>query len=88
MQLEERYGKGLPAERTMQRWFAKAGLYALKTRFNQVPSTFVQRVHDLWQIDAKEQLHLSDGTRACYLTIADQKSGCLLSSFVFPPLSY
>jgi hypothetical protein len=41
-------------------------------------------VHDIWQIDAKEQLHLSSGENVCYLTIVDEKPGCLLMAY-FPP---
>lgn len=41
-------------------------------------------VHNIWQVDAKEQLTLLDGQVACYLTIVDEKSGAALASPVFP----
>lgn len=39
--------------------------------------------HDTWQIDAKEQLRTLDGQAACYLTVSDEKTGCLLEANVF-----
>ncbi|MCH2043014.1 MAG: hypothetical protein MK212_02650 [Saprospiraceae bacterium] len=43
----------------------------------------VKEVHDEWQIDAKENLTLQDGSRACYLNIVDKKSGAVLASHCF-----
>jgi transposase len=79
----------LPSERTLQRWFKAEHLYQPKSVFpppaaikgtEQQPKV----VHDVWQIDAKEKLHLSSGEKACYLTVVDQYSGCLLKAVVFP----
>lgn len=39
--------------------------------------------HDTWQIDGKEQLRTLDGQAACYLTVSDEKTGCLLAANVF-----
>lgn len=41
--------------------------------------------HDVWQIDAKEQITTLDGQPACYLTITDEKTGGALEARVFPP---
>lgn len=38
----------------------------------------MQKVHECWQIDAKENLCLLDGSKACYLTMVDKKSGAVL----------
>lgn len=86
VQLERRYHKRLPCTRTLQRWFKKAGLVAKKTSFAGGPAPFVNKPHDLWQVDAKEKLCLKSGEKLCYLTFVDQKSGSLLKAFVFPPL--
>jgi len=40
-------------------------------------------VHNIWQVDAKEQLRTLDGHPACYLTLTDEKSGCWLGSLAF-----
>lgn len=45
-------------------------------------------VHNIWQVDAKEQITLSDGQKACYLSIVDEKSGAWLGSSVFPLYPY
>jgi hypothetical protein len=87
--LKERYRRAcLPGERTLQRWFHRAGLYKTKTTFPAIRHKWARRVHDCWQVDAKEKLYLHGAQKACYLTIVDEKSGCLLNNFVFPPLSY
>ena len=39
--------------------------------------------HDIWQIDGKEQLKTLDGQATCYLTVSDEKTGCLLETKVF-----
>ena len=44
--------------------------------------------HDTWQIDAKERLITLDGQSACYLTVSDEKTGCLLETNVFSLRSY
>lgn len=40
-------------------------------------------VHNIWEVDAKEQLQTLDGKPACYLTFSDEKSGAWLSSVAF-----
>jgi Homeodomain-like domain len=86
--LQQRYNQRIASERTLQRWFLQAGVKVGKTHLPLQREAPVKRVHDLWQMDAKEKLHLCDGTRICYLTVVDKKSGSLLDCFVFPPLSY
>jgi transposase len=89
LQLKERYGsKYLSSERTMQRWFKLAGLYRVKTTFPPSDVHWACHVHDTWQLDAKEQLRLKSGEKACYLCVVDEKSGALLAPFVFPPLPF
>ena len=43
----------------------------------------MQKVHECWQIDAKENLCLLDGSKACYLTMVDKKSGAVLATPCF-----
>jgi hypothetical protein len=40
-------------------------------------------VHNIWQVDAKENLCTQDGQVACYLTLSDEKSGAWLSAVAF-----
>lgn len=87
--LRERYRRAaLPCQRTLQRWFHTAGFYKTRSAFPLPTHPWARRVHDVWQIDANEKLHLGSGQRVCYLTIVDEKSGSLLNAFVFPPFSY
>ncbi|RYZ49170.1 MAG: helix-turn-helix domain-containing protein [Chitinophagaceae bacterium] len=89
LQLKERYGTCyLRSERTLQRWFKTLGLYQPKTALPTVEGRWARQVHDVWQMDGKEQLRLSSGQKACYLSIVDEKSGSLLDAFVFPPLLF
>jgi hypothetical protein len=77
----------VPAERTLQQWFSNKKLYKPKSSFPLVHS-IAKQAHDVWQIDAKEKLCLAGGQKASYLSVVDEKSGCLLKAAVFPPLPH
>ncbi len=82
--LKERYPlEAFPSIRTMQLWFRKAGLSLPKAYRKEPKVEKVSAVHDRWQIDAKENLKLQDGSKACYLTVVDVKSGAALGLPVF-----
>jgi hypothetical protein len=76
--------KSLPSERSMQRWFKARHLYPPKGLITVSPPEPATAVHDTWQVDAKEKLHLHSGQVASYLTIVDEHSGSLLKAVVFP----
>lgn len=90
LQLRQRYGQHamLSSERTLQRWFKAKGLTKTKSQLCCSQPLWAKQEHEVWQIDAKEKLRLASGDKACYLTIVDEKSGCLLKTAVFPPLAY
>ena len=76
----------LPTERTLQRWFHQAGLGpAPKGRRPASNVTRAQRPHEVWQVDAKEQVRLSSGQRVSWLRVVDECSGAVLATVVFPP---
>lgn len=82
--LEERFPQAaFPSIRTMQLWFRKAGLSLPKAYRKEPIVEKVSAVHDRWQIDAKENLKLKDGSKGCYLTIVDVKSGAVIDTPVF-----
>lgn len=84
--LEERYPtRKIASARTLQRWFKAHGLRLPRNRTPKQNRQRAQGVHEVWQVDAKERLRLDDRQRACYLTVADEKSGAVLSAAVFPP---
>jgi hypothetical protein len=76
----------LPSARTLRRWFAKAGLNpAPAGRRPAVQRRRATRPHETWQVDAAEEIPLSNGARACWLRIADEFTGAVLGTAVFPP---
>lgn len=75
----------LPSVRTLQRWFRRAGVQTPKPE--TAPKATVRRgqnVHEVWALDAKEQIPLADGSRVSWLTITDEASGAILSVTLFP----
>jgi hypothetical protein len=75
----------IPSASTLQRWFRKRHLS--KPRQVVAPPRIgcAKAPHNIWQVDAKENLILLDGSEACYLTITDEHSGAGLEALVFPP---
>ena len=87
LQLAERFvDTSLPAVRTIQSWWKAAGLQPVRAQPPPVERTRGRQPHDVWQIDAKERMHLADGTPSCVLTVTDEASGALLGLWPFPPL--
>lgn len=85
LKLVARYGtQRTPSARTLQRWFRQQHLTKPRQQRPQPRMGQAQAVHNIWQVDAKENLTLADGTKACYLTITDEHSGAGLQAPVFP----
>lgn len=75
----------LPHYRTFNRWFHWNGQIATKLH-SQLPRATAGKateLHACWQIDAKEELHLADGSRNCWLNITDERSGTVIQPPVF-----
>ena len=77
----------IPTERTLQRWFRRAGLIPAPNGRRSGLSSYQRapRPHDVWQMDAADQVALHNGTQVCWLRIADECSGAVLQTTVFPP---
>ncbi len=89
LQLEQRYpGKPLPAVRTMQTWFKNKGLQPARSKLPKAEKRWAKAVHDIWQVDAKEQQHLTDHSQVCWLTITDEHSSAILAAPVFSPWTH
>lgn len=90
LQLEARYGpeRPLPAVRTMQHWFKEKGLQPPRSKPPQVQKQWASHVHQVWQIDAKEQQRTADGTEVCWLTVTDEHSTAILGAPVFSLTAY
>lgn len=85
--LRERYpDKPMPHKRTVLRWWKANGLSRPRgTRFVPQEKQWAKQVHDVWQMDAKSHLRLSDQSGASWLMLTDEASGAVLSCHVFPP---
>jgi hypothetical protein len=88
LQLRQRHPacRTLPSARTLQRWFARrrqppapAGRKPGQTR---VPA---RQPHEVWQMDAVEQLPLQTGQHVSWLRWVDELTGAVLGTAVFPP---
>lgn len=87
--MTNRYGvEGLPCIREMQKWFRAASLNKPRQRKGHLYIGTALAVHNIWQVDAKEQFTLSAGQAANYLTIVDEKSGAWLEAPLSPLQSY
>jgi hypothetical protein len=76
----------LPSERTLQRWFHEAGLGPAPAGRRPEPNPQRARAaHEVWQMDAKERVKLKTGAQVSWLRIADECSGAVLWTAVFPP---
>jgi hypothetical protein len=84
--LRERWPRQpLPSTRTLQRWFARAGLGPAPR--GTKPATSRRRAcqpHEVWQMDAVEQIRLRQESRASWLRVTDEFTGAILHTTVFP----
>src|SRR5262249_36455210 len=57
----------IPAERTLQRWFQRAGLIPAPSGRRTGPSSYhrAQQPHEVWQMDAADQVALRNGKQVC-----------------------
>lgn len=77
-------GDTIPSIRSLERWYRENNLVKPKRQTGEPSIGRARAVHNIWEVDAKEQLELLDGQAACYLTMVDEKSGAWLASPVFP----
>ena len=84
LNLEARYPeRAIPAVRTLQRWFKKAGLQPPRSKPPPKQKRWARRAHEVWQIDAKEQQAIASGQPCCWLTVTDEHTTALLAAPVF-----
>lgn len=80
-----RPGVNLPPARTLQKWFHYAGL----KKSRQAPPVEVRRwatrAHEVWQVDAKEEIRTLDGVKNCWLNLKDEYTGAVIDPVVFSP---
>jgi AraC-like DNA-binding protein len=73
----------LPSERTLQRWFLRSRLpAALPGRRPEAESQRARFPHEVWQIDAADQVRMQKGL-CSWLRLVDECSGAFLRTVVF-----
>lgn len=75
----------LPHYRTFTRWFHWNNqlIDRLKSTLPKVKTKLATRLHEGWQIDAKEEMLTLDGIKQCWLNITDEFSGTVINPPVF-----
>lgn len=85
--IEEKWqGQIVPSERSLQRWFKRAGI----NRPPQKPLGEARKgrglaAHNVWEMDSREEIQLGSGERVVWLVTSDEASGAILKGRVFPP---
>jgi hypothetical protein len=75
--------RSLPHTRTLQRWFAHAGLNQPPKAHRHCEYHRADFPHDVWQMDAVEKFPLANGRLVSWLRIVDEHTGAVLSTTIF-----
>lgn len=79
----------LPSARTLQRWFQENELLpAPPGRRAAFDDGRAEQPHQVWQMDASEQVPLANGKRVSWLRIVDEWTGAVLDTTVFGKASF
>jgi len=76
----------VPQIRAIQRWFQAAGLSPRRAKRPPRERHPAVAPHETWQMDAKEQMRLGDGSGTSVLTVTDEASGAVIGFAPFPPV--
>ena len=74
----------LPHPRTIQRWLRRARLSAAPAGRKRPPRQRASAVHEVWEVDASDQLRLGNGQLVSWLRLTDEHSGPVLQTVVSP----
>ncbi len=88
--MEEKHRRRqVPTARTLQRWFRKKALSAAPPgRRPLVDDGRAEQAHQVWQMDAAEQVPLANGKCVSWLRIVDEFTGAVLDTKVFGKASF
>ena len=76
----------LPSIRSLQLAFVRAGVHRpRRLRAAVVVVSQAVEPHEIWQVDAVENVPLATGQRICWPTVTDEVSGAILATEVSPP---
>ena len=87
LELVKQFGAAVPQPRALQRWFRAAGLQPLRAQRPPVERCRGSTAHQVWEMDAKEQMRLADDSGSCVLSVTDEGTGAVLGLAPFPPVS-
>jgi hypothetical protein len=84
MMKPKRRRRPLPAARTLQRWFKKEAIpEAPAGRRPAATEDRAEQPHEVWQMDASEEIGLRSGRQVSWLRIVDEWTGAVLKTMVF-----
>lgn len=79
-------GEPCPSVRTLQRWFRNRQLSpALPGRRSDREKQRANCPHEVWQMDAADQVRLANKNQVSWLRLVDECSGAVLKTVIFPP---
>jgi transposase InsO family protein len=74
----------LPSEPTIRRWLRGADLAPARAGRKSAPRPRSCTPHEVWQVDAADQMRLLNGQLVSWLRLVDECSGAALQTIVFP----
>lgn len=84
--LQEQGHDDCASERTLQRWFQRSTLApAPPGRRPDSDERRAHQPHEVWQMDAVDQLRLASGQQVSWVRLVDECSGAVLQTTIFPP---
>jgi hypothetical protein len=84
MMQQERRRRPLPAARTLQRWFNRERIpQAPPGRRPAATEDRAEQPHEVWQMDASEEIGLQGGRQVSWLRVVDEWTGAVLKTMVF-----
>lgn len=84
--LQEQGHDACASERTLQRWFQRSTVApAPPGRRPDRDASRAHHPHEVWQMDAVDQLRLASGQQVSWLRLVDECSGAVLHTTIFPP---
>ena len=72
----------LPSLRTINYWFRWENPVRPKSEKPEPIKHLATKIHEIWQVDAKEEMKTVDGQAHCWLNITDEYTGAVID----PPL--
>jgi transposase len=74
----------LPSPPTIRRWLKEAGLSPARAGRKSTPPARACAPHEVWQVDAADQIRLASDQQVSWLRVVDECSGAVLQTVVFP----